>query len=616
VVAISKERSWTAWLVVLLLVVITLTVYVQTLRHDFINYDDDKYVTKNPNLLRANKPVGMPALKWALRSVYAANWHPLTWASHILDLELWNTKPMGHHLSSLLLHLANVLVLFCVLKAMTGDVWKSGLVAGLFAVHPLHIESVAWVAERKDVLSTLFWMLTMSAYVSYARSSRQGSVPRLSRYLLTTFLFALGLMAKPMLVTLPFVLLLLDYWPLGRIHFSEVVPGERDYQGRVARGRADNSVRRNKVGTLRKKPNAIGMYNLLLEKMPLFALSAVSCIITYLAQARGRSLGTLEMLSPGVRVSNALVSYVTYLWKTIWPRYLAVFYPHPAETIPPSYVLLAVILLFSISYLVFCNSMRRPYLLVGWLWYLGTLVPVIGLVQVGGQAMADRYTYIPLIGIFIMVAWGLPDTVAALCHNTRYRISYLAPLVACLALLAFTICSYIQVGYWKNSFTLFRRALSVVESDVAHNNLGLVLQERGKIDQAIKHYAAALAIHPASVEAQGNLANAMSSTGRIEDAIAGYEAILEFRPDDHKAHNNLANALMKIGKVDEAIQHYYKAIGLNPSDPVVHYNLSTALVAKKEYKKAWEEICIARRYGFQGDPAYVKRVEQAAKLRP
>lgn len=569
------------------------------LRHDFINYDDDKYVTRNDHLRIGT----WQSIRWAFTSFYAANWHPLTWASHLLDIRLFGLKPMGHHLTNMVLHLLNVLLLFLAFSWMTGSASKSGFVAALFALHPLHIESVAWVAERKDVLSTMFWMLTLLAYIGYAKN------PGAGRYALVVILFAIGLMAKPMLVTLPFVLLLLDFWPLSKtIRQFPINP---------------------KIKTASKRKGKGYNWGLIWEKTPLFILSLASSIITCLAQARGRSLGTLEMLPPGIRIANATVSYATYLWKTIWPRNLAVFYPHPKDTLPEWVVLGSIAILASVSYFVYRFAKSgHPYLALGWLWYIGTLIPVIGLVQVGAQAMADRYTYIPLIGIFIILAWGIPDLVGCAktgCQpptlNGKRQVTSskiplcILPFTAIIVIAVFAVCTYIQLGYWKNSFTLFRRSLAVIESDVAHNNLGLALADQKKISEAIKHYAAALRIHPDSIEAQGNIANALSSTGRIEDAIKGYRQILELRPDDHKAHNNLANALMKLGKLDEAIQHYYAAIELTPNNPIVHYNLSTALFAKGDYAGAWQEVCIARSLGFQGDSNYIKNIKEKLNIK-
>lgn len=570
------------------------------LSHDFINYDDDKYITRNDNL----RTGAWQSIRWAFTSFYAANWHPLTWISHILDIQLFGFKPMGHHLTNLVLHLLNVLLLFLAFNWMTGSPWKSGFVAALFATHPLHIESVAWVAERKDVLSTMFWMLTMLAYIGYARH------PSVGRYMLVVILFAAGLMAKPMLVTLPFVLLLLDFWPLCRITYTFTAN------------------QKNKLSAERKRKSKGSYWKLIWEKTPLFTLSLASSIVTCLAQAKGRSLGSLEMLPPGIRTANAVVSYATYLWKTIWPRNLAIFYPHPKDTLPEWKVLAAAVILASASFFVYRLSKHgRHYLMVGWLWYIGTLIPVIGLVQVGAQAMADRYTYIPLIGIFIILAWGMPELAG--CANREGKPeaanekrrgplsktpASILPFLACAAIAVFAACTYTQLGYWKNSLTLFRRSLAVVESDVAHNNLGLALADQKKIGEAIKHYAAALRIHPESIEAQGNMANALGSTGRIEDAIEGYRQILEMRPDDAKAHNNLANALMKLGKVDEAVEHYYAAIELTPNNPVIHYNLSTALFAKGDYAGAWREISFARRLGFQGDAKFVEQVREKVSI--
>ena len=360
-------RSHAVLLIVILLVAITLAVYLPILRHDFTNFDDDSYITENRHI---QSGITKDSIIWAFTSSYASNWHPLTWISHMLDYRLFGPKPMGHHAVNLLFHTLNTLLLLFILKRMTKSVWKSAFVAALFAIHPLHVESVAWAAERKDVLSTFFWMLTMWAYVVYAER------PRLKWYFVAVLFFGLGLMSKPTLVTLPFVLLLLDYWPLGRF-----------------------------AGDQKKGPG----WRLILEKMPLFAMSAASSVITYYAQQSSKAVISIDRLPLTIRAANALVAYVTYIGKMFWPRNLAIFYPHPGNTIPEWQVVGAFVLLACVTILALGLGRRYPYLPVGWLWYLGTLGPMIGLVQVGEQAVADRYTYLSYIGLFIMLAWGIPD---------------------------------------------------------------------------------------------------------------------------------------------------------------------------------------------------------------
>ncbi len=371
-------------LICLFLVLATLTVYWQVGNYEFVNFDDDKYIIEN---FHVQKGLTRDSVIWAFTATHVSNWHPLTWLSHMLDFQLYGLNPSGHHLTNVFFHLVNTLLLFLVLKLMTGALWRSGLVAALFAVHPLHVESVVWVAERKDVLSTLFWMLTLWAYLGYTKR------PGVKRYLVILLAFALGLMAKPMLVTLPFVLLLLDYWPLKRIELGQSAIG---------------LPAASQPSTIANKPGAQA-FRLLLEKTPMFVLAAVSSVVTFIVQKSGGAVGALETYPFKIRMANALLSYVIYLKKMIWPQNLAVFYPHPGQSLPMWQAAGAGLLLVVVSIAVIRAGRRYPYLPVGWLWYVGTLVPVIGLVQVGDQAMADRYTYVSLIGLFIVVAWGVPD---------------------------------------------------------------------------------------------------------------------------------------------------------------------------------------------------------------
>ena len=374
-------------LVCLFLIITTFAVYWQVHNHDFINLDDDLYITENDQV---QKGLSRESVVWAFTTTHAANWHPLTWLSHMVDFQLYGLNPKGHHLTNVFFHLLNTLLLFFVLQRMTGALWRSGFVAALFALHPLHVESVAWVAERKDVLSTLFWLLTIWAYTWYVER------PRRTRYLLTLLTFTLGLMAKPMLVTLPFVLLLLDYWPLGRFQVGQLDTALS------APGQASLSTRSVWSQTLR----------LIWEKAPFFALAAASSIVTFLVQKGGGAVRPWERFPITIRIANGLVSYVKYMGKMIWPSDLAVFYPHPGASLPIWQAVAAGLLLLSISIAAIRLAKNHPYLAVGWLWYLGTLVPIIGFVQVGGQALADRYTYVSLIGLFIIIAWGVSDIVA------------------------------------------------------------------------------------------------------------------------------------------------------------------------------------------------------------
>ncbi len=414
------------------LAIVTLAVYWQVSKHDFLNYDDSNYITKNEHVTTG---LTYDNIIWAFTSYYASNWHPLTWLSHMLDCELFGLKPAWPHIENPLLHLANILLLFAILKRMTSAIWQNAFVAALFALHPLHIESVAWIAERKDVLSTLLGLLTILVYTSYVNK------PKPASYLLAILLFALGLLAKPMLVTLPFILLLLDYWPLQRFQYDQTF--------------------KNKTESAKKRP---GWQRLLVEKIPFFALSASSCIITFLAQRAGGSVAQIDILPIRFRVPNVIFSYIKYIWKMIWPNKLAIFYPHPINNLPLWLVLAAAVLLLAATAAVVYFARKYKYLPVGWFWYLGTLVPVIGLVQVGGQALADRYTYMTLTGLFIIIAWGVPELLA----KWRHRNVILA-VIAISVLTALSTRTYFQLRHWSDNETIFKHALDVTKNNSVAN---------------------------------------------------------------------------------------------------------------------------------------------------
>jgi tetratricopeptide (TPR) repeat protein len=540
----ETNKSGLVLIICLLLIAATLPVYWQVNNHAFINYDDDKYVTENSHVQRG---LGADSIAWAFTSGHAQNWHPLTWLSHMLDCQLFGLNPGPHHLASVFFHIVNAVLLFFVLKRATSALWPSAAVAALFALHPLHVESVAWVSERKDVLSTFFWILTMWAYIKYAEYANIG------RYLLVVILFALGLMAKPMLVTLPIVLLALDYWPLRRMQAGDGVDSRRC---RMAQ-------------------------RLLAEKIPLFVLAAMSCVVTFLVQQSGGAVASLVHYPFGGRIANALVVYIAYLWKMVWPVHLAVFYPYPGS-IPWGKTAAACVALVLISAFAIKNARRRPYLIIGWLWYVVTLVPVIGIVQVGGQAMADRYTYVPLIGIFIIICFGVPD-VASRWRSSRPALG--AVTIAVLAVL--TVMSWFQVRRWKDSVTLFRHALEVTTDNyMAHTNLGAALKDQGKSDEALNHYVKAVSIAPDFAEARFNLGNAMSEQGRFDEAIGHYAEALKSSPDWARLHNNLGIALAERGRLDDAIEHYSRAITLEPDYAEARHNLGLVLKAQGRFEEA------------------------------
>jgi hypothetical protein len=541
--------------------VATLSVYAQVVGFDFVEFDDREYVIKNEQI---HGGVTAEALRWAFTTGYAANWFPLTWISFMVDFEIWELNPAGYHATNLLLHILNTLLLFGVLESMTRRRWRSAFVAALFALHPLHVESIAWVAERKDVLSTFFGLLSMGAYVRYAR--RGGTVP----YLGTAFFLAMGLMAKPMLVTLPFVFLLLDYWPLDRMRLA---PGDRE---------AGDGTEPTRFQALER---SIGP--LVREKLPLLALSALSSGVTWVVQVTGGTATSTDALPMTLRAANAVVSYVRYMRKAIWPSDLAFFYPYPVPdwggpTLAAWQVAGAVGLLLAIS--VWVIRSNRRYAVVGWLWYLGTLVPVIGLIQVGRQAMADRYTYVPLIGLFIIVAWGSAELAARL----RYRRAELAAgLVATLLLAGLAGRSWAQARYWRGPVPLFERALELNPRDATnHYYLGTLFGHRGQIDEAIGHYRVALRINPRYAEAHGKLGLALHLQGKLDEAIVHYREAVKLEPEWAESHYRLGNALRLQGELDEAIHHYRRALKIEPESVATQHNLRLTLQAKSDLDAA------------------------------
>jgi tetratricopeptide (TPR) repeat protein len=522
-------QRWRAPAVCLVLAAISFAVFGQTAGFRFVNYDDDKYVYENPMVAQG---LTFKGIVWAFTSIHASNWHPLTWLSHELDCQLYGLNPAGHHLTNVLLHTATVIALFLVLRQMTGVLWRSAFVAAVFAIHPLRAESVAWVAERKDVLSGLFFMLTIGAYVRYARRPWSPA-----RYGLVVLLFAMGLMCKPMLVTLPLVLLLLDYWPLQRV-------GPRKLPG------------------------------LVLEKLPLLALSAAACVATLLAQ--NRAMQSNELYSLPLRCANALVTCMVYLGRMVWPAGLAVFYPYPQNGLPPWEVALAGMLLAGLSAVTWVRRRKQPWMLVGWLWYLVMLLPVVGIIQVGDQAHADRYTYLPQIGIYVAVTW-LAAEWGAKWHAGR--LAFGSIMTAALAV--FIVCAWIQTGYWKNSENLWTHALGCTTRNyIAHGRLGDALRDEGRVDDAITHYQEALKIKPGAAEFRNNLGTALQQEGRVDEAIAQYREALQIKPNEAEMRYNLGNALLQKGRVDEAAADYQKALQIKPDYAEAHNNLAIALLQK------------------------------------
>lgn len=557
----SPGNRWDVPAICIFLAAIIWLVFGRTIQHDFVNFDDDVYVYKNPDVTNG---LSWQAVARAFTQVRSSNWHPLTWMSHMLDGQWYGLKPGGHHLTNVLLHTATAILLFLVLWQMTrpreptataavrGSVakmrpspghaaalWGSAFIAAVFAVHPLRVESVAWVAERKDVLSGLFFMLTLGAYVRYVR--RPWSV---GRYSLVMLMQALALMSKPMVVTLPFVLLLLDYWPLKRLDFSG--------------GKASP-------------------WRLIAEKLPLLALSGAACAVTLFSQKHAMS-----SLPFSLRLENAVVSCVVYLKQMIYPAGLAVLYPFPVGGIASWKIAASAVLLLAISAVAVAGWRKRPWWLVGWLWYLGMLVPVIGLLQVGVQARADRYTYLPQIGLTVLLTWSVADW----CAGWRQRRWILGGLGAVI-LAALILSARTQTAFWRNSESLWTHTLACTSDNfMAHDNYGNALLDQGKTDEAIAHFEQAIQIKPDHAEAHYNLANALVRKGRSDDAIVHYQRALELKPDDPKTHCNLGIAYLQKGDVDDAIAQLQITLQLKPDDLVVRNNLGNALFQKGKLDEA------------------------------
>ncbi|HUL20668.1 MAG TPA: tetratricopeptide repeat protein [Thermodesulfobacteriota bacterium] len=558
-------RRYAKLLISLFLIAATVLVFWPVKNHEFLNYDDNEYVTENPQV---KSGLTLKGFVWAFTTTHAANWHPLTWLSHMMDYEFYGLAPGGHHLTSVLFHVANALLLFFVLQRMTKTLWVSGFVAALFAFHPLHVESVAWVAERKDVLSTFFWMLTLWAYVYYVEG------PGLGRYSLVISFFVLGLLAKPMVGTLPFVLLLIDYWPLRRFRF----------------GLSEDGMNSKSYSEMDSHKQTSAALRLFLEKIPLFVLAAASSLITYLAQQKGGGVKSIETFPLATRVVNALVSYASYIRKMVWPEGMAFFYPYP-ETFPLWEVLGSTLVLSCISILVVRYARKHPFLLVGWFWYIGTLVPVIGLIQVGNQAMADRYTYIPLVGLFIMVGMGFP----CLLEKWPYR-KVLLGVATGLALFLLMVTTRLQINHWQNNFVVFEHALRVTSDNfLAHNNLGVVLAEHGKIEEAIAHFREAIRIKPNYLGAHYNLGVNLMKQGRHEEAMDHYREALRIDPHDAETHNKVGILLAREGKQPEALNHFTEALRFKPDFAAARYNLGLALAEQGEYQKALPHFAEALR---------------------
>ncbi len=544
--------------VYLILILIICAVFGQVHSFEFINYDDPSYVNENVHIVTGLK---WHNIVWVFTNGHGGNFHPLTGLSYMLDCQLFGLKPGLHHLVNLLFHIANTALLFIVLRQMTTAIWQSAFVAALFALHPLHIEPVAWISSRKDVLSTLFFLLTIGAYSRYVKSPTAGS------YILTLVFFALGLMAKPMLVTLPFVLLLLDYWPLKRLEYRRI--GNRGREKKVL------FCFYFQIGTWR---------NLIWEKFPFFVVTGVSSVITYLVFKSIGIVQNTQTFPLSVRIANAVMSYIRYIWKMLWPARLAVFYPHPLNTLPLWQVLAAATLLLFITIFVVRFAKKHKYLFVGWFWYVGTLVPVIGLVTVGIQAMADRYSYIPLIGLFIIVAWGAND----LLTGWKYRKVALGVLSITVVLIL-SIGTYLQTSHWRNSQMLFEHAVEVThENYVAYNYLGLVLIEQNNFNESLNLFHRAIQANPCYALARSNLGFAYSSLGRYEEAVEAYKDAIRINPNYATARYNLGVIYDKVGCYQEAVDSYRQTTRIKPAYADAYYNLGVIYGKLGHYQEAIE----------------------------
>ncbi len=552
----------------LLLALITLVVYLPAGRHDFIVFDDPDYVTENQLVQQG---VTLKGVAWAFTSFHASNWHPITWLSHMLDCGMFGLNPGAQHIVSALIHAANAVLVFVLLLQLTGKLWPAAIVAALFAWHPLRVESVAWISERKDVLSLFFGLWCLLAYTKHAREFANGH--RTSRfYWLALLLFALGLMAKPMLVTLPFVMLLLDWWPLGRFN----------------NGNSQAASQR-----------------LVLEKAPFFLLVVVSGVLTVLAQ-RAEAVVALEHVPLDLRLKNAVVACGGYLLDTFWPMNLALLYPLP-KAVALGKVTAAAVVILGVTVVAWKWRKERPYLLVGWLWFVGTLVPVIGIVQVGGQAMADRYTYLPQIGLLVAIVFEIASWATNSAANSKIAIA-----VAGIVSLACLAATTRQLSYWKDSETIFNRTIAVTgDNPVAHINLGVALEQQGRLAEARAQYEIAARLDPNRVQAQVNLANVLDASGETGKALEHYRMALQLNRNSPLVHLNYGSALVKLGRFDEAKLHFDEAKRLAPNDPRPAYLMGKSLLRQGRSQEAVGQFKEALRI----DPNHMQTLVWFARVR-
>lgn len=570
---ISSHRRSRIFLICVALVLMTAAAFAPVCKNDFIRlYDDGKYVTDNPHI---KDGINLKTIRWVFSTPHYFMWHPLTTLSYVLEYQLFGLTPFWYHLTNLVLHAASALLLFWVLQRMTGAVWPSAFVAAVFALHPIQVESVAWIAERKNVLNGFFWLLTIAFYVRYVQC------PGIGRYAIVLFVFGLSAMTKPTVVTLPFALLLLDYWPLRRFGWV------------YKRNRQDMS--QHKLAAACQPVSS--PQRLIIEKIPLFIISILLSIVTYLAQQSGNVIQQEQRFPLYARLLNAIVSYIRYVGHLIYPIGFAVFYPHPGRNIPVWQPTVSFLLLAIVTVAVLRQIRRRPYLAAGWFWYVGTLVPVIGLVQAGGQATADRYAYIPLIGISIMIAWAAGEVL-----EKWGRLKIWAVILAGLLFFALLTVTRTQVGYWQNDETLFSHAVKVTQNNhLAHYNLAKVMEGKGEYGQAIENYKIVVEIHPDDYEAYNNMGAMFLKQGQFDQAVISYEKSLKIKPDYLIAMYNAGIVTLKQGKYDETIKYFHKALEQNP-DWVIALNSLAWVLATAEDSR------------FQNPVDAVKYAEKACRL--
>jgi tetratricopeptide (TPR) repeat protein len=546
----SSNTYWTVS-ICLTLALATLATFWQVHSHEFITtFDDDFYIVDNDHVKAG---LTFKGIVWAFTTAHAFNWHPLTWISHMLDCQLFGVNPAEHLFTNVLIHIANTLLLFLVLKLATANLWASAFVAAAFALHPLHVESVAWASERKDVLSTFFGILAIWAYLHYAERTN------IQRYLLVVLLLCLSLLSKQMLVTLPVVLLLLDYWPLRRLKLAK-----------------QNS--RNLPQTI----PSVSIRRCLLEKVPLLLLAVAASLIVYLVQLRTGTVRPYLEFPLSCRITNAFVAYAAYIGKMFWPAHLAIFYPHQGANLPLWQIIGSGVLLLLITAAAIYKIRQKPYFLVGWLWYLVTALPVIGLVQVGVQAYADRYTYVPLTGLFIIIAWGAND----LLSRMRYR-QVIFALVAVAVIAALGVTQHRQVKYWRDGMTLYTHAIQVTKNNWwAYHHIGELFFRDEKFDEAIKYLNEALRIKPDFADAHNNIGAALVRQGKFDEAIQHLTEALQINPASADAHANLGFAFAKIGDVQKAIEHYLASLQINPAQPDTQFNLANLFIEKGDLDQA------------------------------